>query len=94
MARATVSFCDVVVMAESGTIVDPHVRVGIVAGDGGTVAWPLAIGPMRAKRLRRVIADVEEGRPETATRESPRDFVNRRMDELENGEAADDEKKP
>jgi enoyl-CoA hydratase len=42
--------CDVVVMAESATIGDPHVRVGIVAGDGGTVAWPLAIGPVRAKR--------------------------------------------
>ena len=37
-------------MAESATISDPHVRVGIVAGDGGTVAWPLAIGPMLAKR--------------------------------------------
>ena len=48
----------------------------------------------RAKRLRRIIADVEEGRPETATSESPRDFVNRRMEELENGEPADDEAKP
>lgn len=42
--------CDVVVMARSATIVDPHVRVGLVAGDGGTVAWPLAVGPMLAKR--------------------------------------------
>lgn len=42
--------CDVVVMAESATIADPHVRVGLVAGDGGTVAWPLAVGPMLAKR--------------------------------------------
>lgn len=42
--------CDVVVMAESATLSDPHVRVGLVAGDGGTVAWPLAIGPARAKR--------------------------------------------
>lgn len=42
--------CDVVLMAESATISDPHVRVGIVAGDGGTVAWPLAMGPMLAKR--------------------------------------------
>ncbi|HEX2383035.1 MAG TPA: enoyl-CoA hydratase-related protein [Acidimicrobiales bacterium] len=42
--------CDAVFMAESATIADPHVRVGIVAGDGGTVAWPLAIGPMLAKR--------------------------------------------
>ena len=42
--------CDAVVMARSATIADPHVRVGIVAGDGGTVAWPLAVGPMLAKR--------------------------------------------
>lgn len=42
--------CDAVFMAESATISDPHVRVGIVAGDGGTVAWPLAVGPMLAKR--------------------------------------------
>ena len=43
-------FCDAVFMARSATIADPHVRVGIAAGDGGTVAWPLAVGPMRAKR--------------------------------------------
>jgi enoyl-CoA hydratase len=42
--------CDAVFMAESARIGDPHVRVGIVAGDGGTVAWPLAVGPVRAKR--------------------------------------------
>jgi enoyl-CoA hydratase len=42
--------CDVIFMARSATIADPHVRVGITAGDGGTVAWPLAVGPARAKR--------------------------------------------
>lgn len=42
--------CDVIFMARSATIGDPHVRVGIVAGDGGTVAWPLAVGPARAKQ--------------------------------------------
>jgi enoyl-CoA hydratase len=42
--------CDVIFMAESATIGDPHVRVGIVAGDGGTMAWPLAVGPARAKQ--------------------------------------------
>jgi enoyl-CoA hydratase len=42
--------CDVIVMAESATLADPHVRVGIAAGDGGTVAWPLAVGPARAKQ--------------------------------------------
>jgi enoyl-CoA hydratase len=42
--------CDVVFMAETATIVDPHVRVGIVAGDGGAAIWPLAVGPARAKQ--------------------------------------------
>lgn len=41
--------CDVIFMADTATIGDPHVRVGIVAGDGGTAIWPLAIGPARAK---------------------------------------------
>ena len=49
-AGLTALLCDAVFMAESATIVDPHVRVGIVAGDGGTVAWPAAMGPMKAKR--------------------------------------------
>ena len=42
--------CDAVFMARSASIADPHVRLGIVAGDGGTAAWPLAVGPMLAKR--------------------------------------------
>jgi enoyl-CoA hydratase len=41
---------DVVFMAEGATIADPHVRVGIVAGDGGAAIWPLAVGPARAKQ--------------------------------------------
>ena len=41
---------DVIVMAESASLADPHVRVGLVAGDGGTIAWPLAVGPARAKQ--------------------------------------------
>jgi enoyl-CoA hydratase len=42
--------CDVIFMAESATVADPHVRVGLVAGDGGTVAWPMAVGPALAKQ--------------------------------------------
>jgi enoyl-CoA hydratase len=41
--------CDVIWMAETATIADPHVLVGIVAGDGGAAIWPLAVGPARAK---------------------------------------------
>jgi enoyl-CoA hydratase len=42
--------CDVILMAESASIADPHVRVGLVAGDGGAAIWPLALGPARAKQ--------------------------------------------
>lgn len=42
--------CDVIVMAEDATIADPHVKVGLVAGDGGAVLWPLLLGTQRAKR--------------------------------------------
>ncbi len=42
--------CDVIFMADTATLADPHVRVGIVAGDGGTAIWPLAVGPARAKQ--------------------------------------------
>lgn len=42
--------CDVVVMADSAVIVDPHVSVGLVAGDGGSAIWPLLLGPLAAKR--------------------------------------------
>lgn len=42
--------CDTVFMAESAALCDPHVVIGIAAGDGGTIAWPLAMGPMLAKR--------------------------------------------
>ncbi len=42
--------CDVIVMADSATIVDPHVQVGLVAGDGGAAIWPLLLGPLAAKR--------------------------------------------
>ena len=42
--------CDLVVMAEGAVIVDPHVKVGLVAGDGGAAIWPLLLGPLAAKR--------------------------------------------
>ena len=42
--------CDVIFVADTASIGDPHVKVGIVAGDGGTAIWPLALGPARAKQ--------------------------------------------
>ena len=42
--------CDMVVMSERAVIIDPHVNVGLVAGDGGAAIWPLLLGPLAAKR--------------------------------------------
>ncbi len=41
---------DLVVMSDTARIGDPHVSVGLVAGDGGTVIWPAVLGPARAKQ--------------------------------------------
>jgi enoyl-CoA hydratase len=47
---ATVALlCDVVVAADTARIGDPHVKMGLVAGDGGAVVWPLLAGPLVAK---------------------------------------------
>jgi enoyl-CoA hydratase len=43
-------FCDVIFASENARFSDPHVNVGLVAGDGGCVIWPLLIGVARAKR--------------------------------------------
>lgn len=40
---------DLVVMSDATYIADPHVSVGLVAGDGGAVTWPLMTGMLRAK---------------------------------------------
>ncbi|MCR2764332.1 enoyl-CoA hydratase/isomerase family protein [Microbacterium sp. zg.B48] len=40
---------DIVIMSETAKIGDRHVNVGLVAGDGSGVIWPLLIGPSRAK---------------------------------------------
>jgi enoyl-CoA hydratase len=44
-------FCDIVVMSETAKIGDTHVRVGLSAGDGGTVIWPMLVGMARAKEF-------------------------------------------
>ncbi len=41
--------CDIVVAEENARFADPHVRVGLTAGDGGSVLWPQLVGYARAK---------------------------------------------
>jgi enoyl-CoA hydratase len=66
-------FCDAVFMSDAATIGDRHVNVGLVAGDGGAVAWPLLVGPLRAKEL------LMTGRMLSATEAVEIGLVNRRV---------------
>jgi enoyl-CoA hydratase/carnithine racemase len=44
-----VALSDVVYMAESAHLADPHVLIGLVAADGGPVTWPLLMSLQLAK---------------------------------------------
>ena len=44
-------FCDIVIASETARIGDPHVMVGLAAGDGGIVMWPLLLGMSKAKEF-------------------------------------------
>jgi enoyl-CoA hydratase/carnithine racemase len=44
-----VALSDIVYMAESAHLADPHVLVGLVAADGGPVVWPLLTSLQLAK---------------------------------------------
>jgi enoyl-CoA hydratase/carnithine racemase len=46
---SVVALSDVVYMAESAYLADPHVAVGLVAADGGPLAWPLHTSLLLAK---------------------------------------------
>jgi len=40
---------DIVLIAESAHVADPHIAVGLTAADGGAPTWPLLMGMLRAK---------------------------------------------
>ena len=44
-------FCDVIFASDRAKLGDPHVAIGLVAGDGGAVIWPQLIGYARAKEF-------------------------------------------
>lgn len=43
--------CDIIIADDKAMIGDPHVKVGLVAGDGGALIWPQLIGFAKAKEL-------------------------------------------
>jgi enoyl-CoA hydratase/carnithine racemase len=44
-----VALSDIVYMAETAYLADPHVQVGLVAADGAPLTWPLQISVLQAK---------------------------------------------
>jgi enoyl-CoA hydratase/carnithine racemase len=48
---SVVALSDVVYMAESAYLSDPHVMVGLVAADGGPLTWPLHTSLLLAKEF-------------------------------------------
>jgi enoyl-CoA hydratase len=50
VATSLVLTADAVVSTSGVRIVDPHVHMGLVAGDGGCVTWPANLPLVRAKR--------------------------------------------
>jgi len=46
---SVIALSDVVYMAESAYLSDPHVAVGLVAADGGPLTWPLHMSLLLAK---------------------------------------------
>jgi enoyl-CoA hydratase len=44
------TLCDIVFLADTARIADPHVAVALVAGDGGAVTWPHMTSILKAKQ--------------------------------------------
>jgi enoyl-CoA hydratase len=69
--------CDMVFAAPDARFCDSHVKVGMVAGDGGVLLWPLAIGFHRAKEY------LMTGEPIAAEEAEKIGLINRCLPEAE-----------
>lgn len=63
-------FSDVIFAADTASFADPHVNVGVVAGDGGAIIWPQLVGYARAKEY------LMTGRPISATEAAAMGLIN------------------
>jgi enoyl-CoA hydratase len=50
LGATLILLCDIIVATRKAKFGDPHVRIGLVAGDGGAIGWPASAGMIRAKR--------------------------------------------
>lgn len=44
-------FADIVIASDRAKLGDTHVKIGLAAGDGGAVIWPLLVGVNKAKEM-------------------------------------------
>lgn len=49
MAASIAMFCDIIIAVDDAKIADTHVKIGLSAGDGGSLIWAQNIGFARAK---------------------------------------------
>jgi enoyl-CoA hydratase len=49
LGASVAALCDIVLVAEDTYLADPHVAVGLVAGDGGAAFWPLLTPILRSR---------------------------------------------
>ena len=51
LGATIVLLCDIIFAAQGAKLGDPHVQIGLAAGDGGALVWPERIGLARAKEF-------------------------------------------
>lgn len=85
-------FADIVIASENARFGDPHVNVGLVAGDGGAIIWPKNVGYAAAKYflLTGDLVDAREAKSmgliaKVTTQDELDGEVKRLVDKLNNG---------
>ena len=80
-------FCDVTIALDTAKIADPHVKVGLAAGDGGALIWPLMAGHARV-RLKLLTGEAISGAQAAEwgliTEAHPAEALDARVDEIAN----------
>ena len=85
LAASLALTCDISIASETARIADPHVKVGLTAGDGGSIIWPELIGYARAKKYLltgRPITGAEAAEIGLVTEAVPADQLDQRVNEL------------
>ena len=80
--------CDIIIAKDTAKIADPHVKVGLVAGDGGSVIWPALVGYARAKKYLLTgesITGTQAAAIGLVTEALPGDMLDARVDEIAQG---------